>query len=259
MALRGASASCLIVYRVSALAHDRAQQAREIAGYFASLPTVEGVCLFGSLARGEPDEWSDIDLLVIGRDDELRPTVLLGLLPERLSNQRLSLVCYSTAELDDLFNAGSSFVDHIRHEGQVLYDPHGVLDRVLHDRFAPQLNVAEELGAELERLNVYDDLSLFKGNFSFCLAQIYAIGKAVVILGLLAEGQREYSRERAFAAFRERHPEVGVEVDTVAGLRPFYRRVTRREPEPLPFPYRGADAEVERSIDAVRTIASVIQ
>ena len=145
-----------------------------------------------------------------------------------------------------------------RHEGRVLYDPKAFLEGILHGKFAPRLNVAQELDAELARLEVYDDLSVFKGNFSFCLAQLYAIGKAVVILGLLAEGKREYSRERAFATFRQRHPELNAEIDTVVRLRPFYRRVTRREPEPLPFSYRGADTQVKRSIDAIREIASAV-
>jgi predicted nucleotidyltransferase len=248
-----------MVHLMSTLAHDRTQLAREITSWFASLPAVEGVCLFGSIARGEPDEWSDIDLLVVGHDDDLRPTTLLRTLPGHLRGERVSLVCYSKAELQELFDAGSSFVDHIRHEGRVLYDRSGFLGQIVRGAFAPRLNVDEELAAELARLEMYDDLSLFKGNFSFCLAQLYAIGKAVVILGLLAEGQREYSRERAFVAFRRRHPELANEIETVARLRPFYRRVTRREPEALPFSYRGAEVEVERSIDAVRSIASVIR
>src|SRR5436309_3017056 len=130
---------------MATLSHDRAAVAREIASRFASSPAVEGVCLFGSLAREEPDEWSDIDLLVVGRDDELRPTLLLRALPQRLRNERVSLVCYSKAELRDLFEAGSSFVDHLRHEGRVLHDRSGFLERILHDRFEPRLNVPEEL------------------------------------------------------------------------------------------------------------------
>lgn len=102
--------------------------ARELADSLASLPYVEGVCLFGSLARGEQDDWSDIDLLVVGRDDDVRPTLLLRALPDRLRGERLSLVCYSSDELRQLFEAGSSFVDHLRHEGKILSDQRGVLE-----------------------------------------------------------------------------------------------------------------------------------
>ena len=244
---------------MTTLVEDRTHVAREVADRFAALQSVEGVCLFGSLARGEQDEWSDIDLLVVGRDDELRPTLLLEALPDRLRHERVSLVCYSANELRQLFEAGSSFVDHIRHEGRILSDRDGFLEGLLHAPFDPQPDTRKELDAEVARLDVYKDLTLFNDNFLFPLAQIYAIGKAVVILGLLAEGRREFSRERAFVEFRRRHHELHLEVDTVAALRPFYRRVTRRQPERLPFPYKGARPEVERAISAVRAIAAAVR
>ena len=168
-------------------------------------------------------------------------------------------MCYSADELERLFEAGSSFVDHLRHEGKILFDPHGILERLLHGPFEPRLTIADELEAELARLKIYDDLTLFNDNFLFPLAQIYAIGKAVVILGLLAEGTREFSRERAFSTFRARHPEVADALEKVAALRPFYRRVTRRRPEPVPFAHKGAGRRVEEAVAAVRRVAAAIE
>jgi predicted nucleotidyltransferase len=244
---------------MSTIAHERAETARTISQRLAKIPFVEGICLFGSLARGDTDEWSDIDLLVVGDSEQLRPTALLRSLPDRLRTERLSLVCYSPEELRSLFEMGSSFIDHIRQEGKPLYDRNGLLTHILKDSFEPKLNVAEELSTELKRLEIYDDLSLFKGNFLFCLAQLYAIGKSVAILGVLAGGDREYARDRAFEAAKLIYPERATEIEKISRLRPFYRRVTRRQPEPLPFHYRGADEEVRDAVSAVRALASAIE
>jgi len=244
---------------MATLVAEKRHQARSIAKRLQDIDGVDGVCLFGSLARGEPDEWSDIDLLVVAREEELRPTTLLAALPEPLKRERLSFVCYSSEELLDLFKAGSSFIDHLRHEGKVLFDRSGVLRHVLSGPFEPQAGVREELEAELRRLDAYDDLALFKGNLLFCLAQLYAIGKAIVILGVIAGGRREYARDRAFESFRELHPSLRRDVATVEALRPFYRLVTRRRSESLPFPYRGAESQAREAIKAIRRIASEVE
>jgi predicted nucleotidyltransferase len=233
--------------------------AHVIARHLAEAPAVEGVCLFGSVARGDAVETSDIDLLVVGADTELTPSKLLRTIPEQLRNLRLSLLYYSGDDLEALFASGASFVDHLRHEGEILYDERGTLSHVLEDEFSPSLNVADELESELARLEVYEDLAMFKDNFLFVLAQLYAIGKSIVMLGLVSEGASEYNREAAFAAFERRHADHADDLRRVARLRPFYALVTRRRSEALPFPYRGADGEAREAIEAIRRLAAIIR
>jgi predicted nucleotidyltransferase len=238
---------------------DLRDRADAIARRFADIPAVEGICLFGSIARGNPGQWSDIDLLVVGSDPELSPTRLIKSLPENLKGERLSLLYYSPEELEELFESGASFIDHLRREGMALYDAHGVFRHILGDDFAVQLNVEEELDAELARLEVYRDLRMFKDNFLFVLTQLYVIGKSIVMLGLVAENGHEYNRDAAFEAFKRRHPELAEDVGKITRLRPFYRLVTRRGDEPLPFPYRGATRETEEAISAIKRIARVVK
>ena len=48
------------------------QDARKIADRLAgAFPAIETVLLCGSVARGDADNWSDIDLVVIGSETEL--------------------------------------------------------------------------------------------------------------------------------------------------------------------------------------------
>ena len=235
------------------------RRAEKIARYFASLPDVEGVCLFGSIARGETDRWSDIDLLVVGQDPDLSPTKLRRALPDDMQRERLSLLYYPRPELEELFESGASFIDHLRHEGKILYDESGVLRRVFRDDFDANPNIGAELAAERARLDVYGDLGMFRGNFLFVLAQLYAIGKSVIILGLIAESSREYDRDAAFQSFKRLHPERASDVDVVSRLRPFYRIVTRRGREPLPFSYRGSEREVTAAIESIRRLVKAIE
>ncbi len=238
---------------------DLRERAETIAERLAREPAVDGICLFGSLARGDATPSSDIDLLVVGSDPDLSPTKLLKLLPEPLRRQRVSLVYYPDDDLEQLFTSGSSFVEHLRREATILYDEGGRLEHVLGDEFTVHLDVKAELAAELDRLSIYSDLRMFNGNLLFVLAQLYAIGKAIVMLALTAADEREYNREAAFAAFRRRHPELAADVDAIERLRPFYRLVTRRGSEPLPFPYRGAEANTGETIDAIKRIADAVE
>jgi predicted nucleotidyltransferase len=235
------------------------ERAERVTQYFASLPAVDGVCLFGSVARGNPNEWSDIDLLVVGSDRKLSPTVLLSKLPQELKTNKMSLFYYTHDELQDMFTAGLSFAKHLRREAQVLYDRTGFLTSLLDSDLKTKTSVQAELEAHLGQLAVYNDLQMFKDNFLFVLARLYTIGKAVVMLALVAEGADEFSRDAAFARFAEQHPELASEVAMIARLRPFYRRVTQRGSEPLPFPYRGAEREVREAISAIRRLGEAVR
>ena len=53
------------------------QQALSVSDHLASaVPASEGICLYGSVARGDADEDSDIHLLVLGDDRALPPSAL---------------------------------------------------------------------------------------------------------------------------------------------------------------------------------------
>jgi predicted nucleotidyltransferase len=234
------------------------ERAERVTQRFALLPAVEGVCLFGSVARGNPNEWSDIDLLVVGSDRKLSPTVLLSKLPQELKTNKMSLFYYTHDELQDMFTAGLSFAKHLQREARVLYDRTGFLTLLL-DSNLEKTSVQAELEAHLGQLAAYSDLRMFKDNFLFVLARLYTIGKAVVMLALFAEEADEFGRDAAFARFAEQHPELASEAAMIARLRPFYRRVTQRGSEPLPFPYRGAEREVREAISAIRRLGEAVR
>ncbi|MBI5527809.1 MAG: HEPN domain-containing protein [Deltaproteobacteria bacterium] len=82
----------------------------------------ERIILFGSWARGEADETSDVDLLVI-KDTAARPldrrcTVEKILLDRDVP---LDLLVYTPAEVRYLYSIGSPFIEDVMETGRVLY------------------------------------------------------------------------------------------------------------------------------------------
>lgn len=87
--------------------------------------TVAATILFGSLARGDYSEGSDIDLLLVNLDDETR----------HVSVDHLSLFLYPWHQLEQDAREGDLFVCHLVREARSLLDP---------DKYLPKLQSAFE-------------------------------------------------------------------------------------------------------------------
>jgi len=78
--------------------------------------------VFGSVARGEADEWSDLDLMIVA--DTTRPFL------ERYRDfegiydvwPRLDLLIYTPEEFTRMRAEGRTFIQHILDEGAVVYE-----------------------------------------------------------------------------------------------------------------------------------------
>ena len=78
--------------------------------------------VFGSVARGEADEWSDLDLVIIA--DTPRPffdrfkdfTGIWDVWPQ------LDLLIYTPAEFERMRAEGRPFIEHILAEGVVVHE-----------------------------------------------------------------------------------------------------------------------------------------
>lgn len=92
---------------------------------------VTGVAIYGSVARGAADDDSDLDFLVLTRDTDTKELV-----SEQLGSLRIKAddgtkiamtEVFSMTEYRDSLAHGSSFLERIRDELHVLYDPETVL------------------------------------------------------------------------------------------------------------------------------------
>lgn len=87
-------------------------------------PAVRRVVLFGSHARGDPDEGSDVDLLVVLDSDS--PALERWRRVRRLiagERQRVpfDLIVFTPEELEDRLDIGDRFVEKVLEQGTVLH------------------------------------------------------------------------------------------------------------------------------------------
>ena|SRR3989344_3389775 len=96
----------------------------DIAKLVAILKTLrpEKIMIFGSAARGEVGEWSDLDVIVIKKTTE--PFIRrLRNAPSLLSLSRsCDLLIYTPQEFSKLVKTQSPFVKNILKENRVLYE-----------------------------------------------------------------------------------------------------------------------------------------
>ena len=82
----------------------------------------ECICLFGSWARGEADELSDVDLVVI-KESALpffdRAREVARLLPSNAGG--VDLLVYTPQEFRNMLAGGNAFAEMIVEEGRVVY------------------------------------------------------------------------------------------------------------------------------------------
>lgn len=78
--------------------------------------------VFGSVARGEADEWSDLDLLIVA--DTSRPFLERYLDFEGIYDvwPRLDLLVYTPKEFADMQAEGRPFLAHVLAEGVVIHE-----------------------------------------------------------------------------------------------------------------------------------------
>jgi len=219
-----------------------------------AFPSIEAVLICGSVARGDANPWSDIDLVVTSSDPKLTVAELRRVISER---NHVSLIYYRTPSFETLYQHRPLFVAHLKKEGIVLFDPAGMLRRMIDRPTMPvtKAAVAEEIEMYRAKLAPYRHPKRYNNNFLFCLSHLYSIGKGVIMLALARRGVLEFNRDAAFARFTALNPDLAEQVAKVARLRPFYRLVSGRKPEPLPFSYHDAAIEMEEAVNAIESLA----
>ena len=90
---------------------------KDLMGYYP-----EKIILFGSAARGDTDEYSDIDLIVVKETDQRfvqRLVDVTSFLPLDLS---IDVFVYTPQELQRMIQAGNPFIEQALKDGIVLYE-----------------------------------------------------------------------------------------------------------------------------------------
>jgi nucleotidyltransferase-like protein len=231
-------------------------QAKLASDALITVNGVTGVCVFGSVARGQADEDSDIDLLVLGVDPELKPSILYKSLPVSLRDGTIVLTYYTAEELSDYLHRFSRFGAHLKREGWVVHDADGQLTRILMQK--RQIDTRQEVPRQLRLLRKLEHTDRFGGRFLFPLAHLYRIGRTVTYAQLAVQGILEFDQKAAFQLLSEIAPQWQGQLAVISRLAPFYARTRNRSAgQSFPFDPNGTEAEAEflKAYDAVATIA----
>lgn len=219
---------------------------------------VLGVIAFGSLARRELTATSDIDLLVVHDPStsarELRGTVALA--AERVAlHLRVAPVFFTPAALQREFERHPSFAAHLADEGVVVFSRPDFVEaaKTLNSPQVTRDALQRELADRVSRLALFSDLERFNDEYVPCLAQLYSLGRSIVIVKLLENGIHEYSWRKVFDRYSTVRPELDNDLDRVEDLRVYYEHVNNRSE--LPLVRRHVDPDYVG--DAIESISAV--
>lgn len=86
--------------------------------------SIDSIVVYGSVARGEAGDYSDIDILILSEKGSRIADEILKLNYELdLENDTVSLHVYYTPEhFERLISIGSPFAENVINQGMVLYD-----------------------------------------------------------------------------------------------------------------------------------------
>ena len=86
------------------------------------LKNVRAIFIYGSFARGDNDENSDMDILVIAESDNNKiENIIRDIITRFLDKANLDISVYSGNRFETLLEYGSLFLHHIRQEGILVY------------------------------------------------------------------------------------------------------------------------------------------
>ena len=112
---------------------------------------IEGICVFGSAARGSSDKYSDRDVLIVSGDKRRRARMTSA-----WRARGWSVAAYTPSRLRKMANSKSLFIQHLKLEGIVTCDRgrwlHGLLDSAEPKAsYAADATMSVELALPIER------------------------------------------------------------------------------------------------------------
>lgn len=190
----------------------------EIGLALAGHASIESAALYGSVARGDVEPYSDIDLLVVccGNAKEHLYPELVGALSEKFRNLSISL--YSPTELAFMKRVGSLFLLHLRNESILLFDRTGILTNILKE-FEPKPSYESDFKKSLELLAPMKSAIRDSPNQLHRLAQVYALFRIFGVYLLAERGIFEFSKKKMTATLAAEGKLGKADIDRLSSLR----------------------------------------
>jgi predicted nucleotidyltransferase len=234
----------------------RVEIASELASALHSVDRDGAVILFGSSARGDATEHSDLDLLVIST--HRGGTEAARELSREVRSMRVSLLTHTWSSFARLRHDDWLFVRHLSEEAVALWDPHGEFGRRSEVAYPGDRAVTDQIRQHSQGLTQLSDVERYGGDFLFPLAGVYALAKRIAMLANSRRGVSIFDRERALLACGDLFPAAAEDLSALRRLAPFY--ALTRGIRSMHTPFSSDDAGpilLEHTAALVRVVETV--
>jgi predicted nucleotidyltransferase len=180
--------------------------------------SIDAAALYGSVARGDAESHSDVDLLLICRTSRKLPAFLDVQRALDGYFHRLSITVYSERELKFLHSVRSLFLLHLSREAILLFDKNDFLDSLLKN-FKPKSSYRADFEKSLTLLDPLKAAIRDAPNNFHRLSYIYSLFRVFGVYLLAENGIYEFSKSRMARLLVEAFPEQGETVERLSKLR----------------------------------------
>jgi hypothetical protein len=231
----------------------RWDSAPRLAAIDEGLPTADAVAVlvFGSVARGDDNETSDVDVMIVVADRESADVVDRAVRVDQ--SRRVIPTVRTVTSLVEEARDRPSFVAHLVDEAIVVRTSPSwpaVRERLAKAATDPDA-LTLEVHCRLRHLDSFARPERFRLSPVTALSHLWAIARSVVIARLLQQGVHEYSWRRAFDRYADLRPDLREDLEALKQLRPYYERARARPGARLP--------EAPVDVDTVRRLVESIQ
>lgn len=184
---------------------------------------------FGSVNRGDHDDYSDVDLLIVYPNDRLYDH---SKYEQYSTNPKYSISYYNSEKLQWLSSKGSLFIKHLKVSGEIVIDDNDVLSKIL-DSFQQKTNYDAELASAYrfkDLLSVMPRYRLVNG--WVCDVLYIAIRNALVYMSANTE-TFEFGYKTLISIYKDRYGWGEADIDALYKLR-IIKTAYRAKPHFLP-------------------------
>jgi predicted nucleotidyltransferase len=182
------------------------------------IPFLDAAALYGSVARGDMEPHSDIDLLLLCSSGRKR--ALLEIAEPSLSGEftKLSLALYSHQELEFLGRVHSLFLLHLKREAKILIDRAGYLGALL-SNFRPKPSYKSDFVESLALLDLLRMKVARSPNDLHRLSFVYSLFRVFGVYLLAERGIFEFSKSKMAACLSREYPHAHHAISMLSELR----------------------------------------
>jgi len=190
-----------------------------------AIPDIECALLYGSVARGDVECHSDVDILLVCRGNQKRQILKLVSTTTSDDPVKYSLTLYTRGELEFMTRAHSLFMLHLKREAVVLFDksPEGFIGTLL-QHVRPKPSYDEDFNKAISLLSPLAVSVSGAPNQFHRLAYVYALFRIYGVYLLARSGTYEFSKKRMANRLSSSHPDLASEIEALSSLRPLNNR-----------------------------------